>query len=257
MQETNKIATVGIIGFGNVGFHFAHFFHHKNCLKKVFVRNILALKKEYPLLENLFTNDFNELKNCDLILVCVNDDAVNEIIGQLPSKCIVAHTSGSIGLEQIQRKKNIGVFYPLQTFSKNGELHLKSVPILVESNDKSIEQLLLKFGQHFFDKVIVLDSEKRKLLHLAAVFVNNFTNHLYFQAEDFLQQHQLDFDLLKPLILETAQKIQTTSPKDAQTGPARRKDLSIIDQHKSVLTGTQKTMYEMLTNSILKTYEKL
>lgn len=257
MRKSKPLKSVGIVGFGNVGFQLANFFYAKKILKFILVRDLAKATSESILLKDLLITDFDQLKKCDLVVVCVSDDAVNKVVVQIPPECIVVHSSGSVGLHQVDRKENMGVFYPLQTFSKERGIDLIKVPILIESKIPSIENQLIEFATQHFDKVRKLNSEQRKQLHLAAVFVNNFTNHLYFQAEEHLKKHQLDFDLLKPLILETAQKLQVISAKSAQTGPARRKDYAVVEAQKAELYGLTKEIYELLTESIIKTYEKL
>lgn len=254
----NRLQSIGIIGNGNVASQLSNFLLHKNCkLTKILVRDIQRAKNEQVIFGELYTDNYNDLASCDLVLVSVNDDALNDVIAQIPLNCFVAHTSGSIGLDQINRKEKIGVFYPLQTFSKGKVVDMSTVPVLIESEDKIVENELFRFAKTLFNRVEIMDSEQRKKLHLAAVFVNNFTNHLYYQADEFLKKYALDFSLLIPLILETANKVQGISPKNAQTGPARRGDLKVIEAQEKQLSGTQLEMYQLFTQSILKTNEKL
>lgn len=254
----NRLQSIGIIGNGNVASQLNNFLLHKNCkLTKILVRDIQRAKNEQASFEKFYTDNFNDLASCDLVLVSVNDDALNEVIEQISLNCFVAYTSGGIGLDQIKRKEKIGVFYPLQTFSKGKVVDMSSVPILIESEDKSFENELFTFAKTLFNRVELLNSEQRKKLHLAAVFVNNFTNHLYYQADEFLKKNELDFSLLIPLILETANKIQEISPKNAQTGPAKRGDLKVIEAQEKQLKDIPLEIYELFTSSIMKTYEKL
>jgi predicted short-subunit dehydrogenase-like oxidoreductase (DUF2520 family) len=256
-MKMNRLQSIGIVGNGNVASQFSNFFRKKGCeLTKILVRDAQRAIIEQSSLTALYSENFVDLASCDLVLVSVNDDALNEVIEQIPLNCFVAHTSGSIGLQQINRKEKVGVFYPLQTFSKGKEVDMSTVPILIESEDQQFETELFRFAKTLFNRVEIVDSEQRKKLHLAAVFVNNFTNHLYYQADEFLKRNELDFSLLLPLILETAQKVQEISPKNAQTGPAKRKDFKVIEQQERQLSGTQLEIYQLFTQSILKSFEK-
>ena len=149
------------------------------------------------------------------------------------------------------------MFYPLQTFSKDRELTFKSIPICLEAQHKEDLDLLKDVGAALSDHVEVIDSQKRAKLHLAAVFVNNFVNHLYAIGHKLLDEESLSFDLLKPLIQETANKINTITPSKAQTGPAIRNDLKTIEKHLHLLkNNSDKEIYRMLSNIISKSYGK-
>jgi len=257
-MKMNRLQSIGIIGNGNVASQLSNFLLHKNCkLTKILVRDIQHAKNEQVIFSELYTENYNDLASFDLVLVSVNDDSLNEVIDQVPLNCFVAYTSGGIGLDQIKRKEKIGVFYPLQTFSKGKVVDMSTVPVLIESEDKAFEKELFSFAKTLFNRVEIMDSKQRKKLHLAAVFVNNFTNHLYYQADEFLKKYELDFSLLIPLIIETANKVQEISPKNAQTGPARRGDLKVIEAQEKQLKDIPLEIYELFNSSIMKTYEKL
>ena len=150
-----------------------------------------------------------------------------------------------------------GVFYPLQTFSKNSLVAFKEIPICIEASVTSDLKILKELGESLSEKVIEINSEERSKLHLAAVFVNNFTNYLYRISNEILAESKLPFDLLKPLIAETARKIETLSPKDVQTGPAKRNDLKTIEKHLYLLKDSPyKQLYQQLTEAIQSSYGK-
>jgi predicted short-subunit dehydrogenase-like oxidoreductase (DUF2520 family) len=148
--------------------------------------------------------------------------------------------------------ENFGVLYPLQTFSRRREIDLKNVPVMVEANRIDNEDLLLDLARHLSEKVMVVDSVKRQYLHIAAVFASNFSNHMYDIARSVLEEQGLDFELLSPLILETAEKATTVGPGKAQTGPARRRDEEVMQKHLEMLKGNPAALeiYRRISDSI-------
>ncbi|MGB3946541.1 MAG: F420-dependent NADP oxidoreductase [Bacteroidia bacterium] len=198
-------------------------------------------------------------KMADIYIVAVKDDAIEVVVKQLQlSDKIVAHTSGSIDMKALKNaSKNYGVFYPLQTFSKNKKVDFKTVPICLEANNSDTFTVLLNLAQ-ISTNVQSINSKQRKSIHLAAVFACNFSNHLYAIADTILQKNKLSLELLKPLIEETAQKIKTTAPVLAQTGPAVRNDKKIMKNHLEMLSSNSdyQKIYELLSKSIQKQRKK-
>ena len=171
---------------------------------------------------------------------------------------LVVHTSGSVSLDSLNTNNRKGVFYPLQTFTKNKEVDFKSIPICLESENATDYQLLDRVAKSISEKVFTINSEQRKALHVAAVFVNNFTNHLYQLGNEICEEHQVPFEILNALIQETAQKINTLAPENAQTGPAIRNDKLIIEAHQLFLSNSnQSNIYKILTQSIQDHGKKL
>jgi len=252
-----------IIGSGNVAQHLiAAFQNSKNTgdeieLAQVFSRKANTLANVLD--ASLITTDIANLLEADLYIIAVSDDAIGNVAAQLAFKNrLVVHTSGSVGLDVLDDNNRRGVFYPLQTFTKNKPVDFKTIPICLESENSTDFRLLEKVAKVISDKVFAINSEQRKALHVAAVFVNNFTNHLYTIGNEICQENQVPFDILKPLILETAQKIMTISPKDAQTGPAKRNDLKTIEAHQLFLSDkNQSTIYKIITQSIQDNGKKL
>lgn len=203
------------------------------------------------------SNDFSEIFDADVYLISVKDDAIAEVSGFLAKKKgIVAHTSGAMAMNAIQAHKK-GVFYPLQTFSKGRKVDFKTIPICIEASDTASLNKLSQLGRCVSENVREIDSTQREKLHLAAVFVNNFTNYLYGVGESICLENEVSFDLLIPLILETAQKVQDLSPTKAQTGPARRNDEKSMQKHLELLTDKHtKSLYTLLSQAIKETYEK-
>lgn len=174
--------------------------------------------------------------SADLYLILVSDSAIPEIIHQLPKslKGIVAHTSGSTPLSVFETsgyQGQYGVFYPVQTFSKTKKVDFSPIPLALEASDSQSYKQLFEVAESLSNRVFSCDSKQREAIHIAAVFACNFSNYLYSVAEDILLRNGLEFDLIRPLILETAEKAQHFSPASVQTGPAIRKDLKIIKQH--------------------------
>jgi predicted short-subunit dehydrogenase-like oxidoreductase (DUF2520 family) len=250
---------ITIIGSGNVAQHLIDAFAKSNAIEiiQVFSRTQKLIS---PLLDSTkITSDWNTLAEADLYIIAVSDDAIASVSAQLPfENRLVVHTSGSAPLTSLDNKNRKGVFYPLQTFTKGKAVDFKAIPFCLETQSENDYALLEKVAQSISDNVYTIDSHQRKALHVAAVFVNNFTNHLYQLGNDICQENQVPFEILKPLILETAEKILTLSPEDAQTGPAKRNDISTIAAHESFLTNeNQSTIYKILTQSIQNHGKKL
>lgn len=241
--------SVVIVGSGNVAKHLINaFIRIDNInLKQVYTRN----SKDEALLKNTVatTNDLSSIKQADITIIAVRDDAIANISSQIKNPLVV-HTSGSVEMKALKNASNKGVFYPLQSFSKQKEINFKNMPICLEAEHKHDLIKLEKLASLLQGDVYYLSSLQRKKIHVAAVFVNNFTNHMYTIAYDICEEHNVPFDILKPLILETSDKIKKLTPKDAQTGPARRSDAETIKNHLNLLSETQQELYLKITQSI-------
>lgn len=217
--------------------------------KKIFI-HLLRLK----IIDNL-----SDLKEADLYIIAVSDDAIENIYNQISvQNKLIVHTSGSFNFQSIANKNRKGVFYPLQTFSKNKKVDFKTIPICIEAENETDFDILEKIAHSVSDKVYKIDFKQRQALHISAVFVNNFVNHLYQIGNSICDKNQIDFEILKPLIKETASKINFLSPEEAQTGPAKRHDFKTIERHLNFISDeNQKNIYQLLTQSILSNEEKL
>lgn len=243
---------VVIIGSGNVAQHLIKAFQSsdKTVLADVYARNP---EKLFNILDKrLITDNLNTLPEADVYILSVSDDAIAEVSAQLPfNDRLVVHTSGSTGIEVINNKNRRGVFYPLQTFSKNKEVDFKQIPVCLESDNVKDYELLEQLSSCISNLVYNINSLQRQALHVAAVFVNNFTNHLYEIGSEICLENNIPFAILKPLIKETADKIDTLTPLEAQTGPARRRDITTIQRHLDFIKDeNQKAIYTLLTKSI-------
>jgi predicted short-subunit dehydrogenase-like oxidoreductase (DUF2520 family) len=195
----------------------------------------------------------------DLYLIAVADGQVADVMQSLPPvEGIVAHTSGHVSINVLTLAKRFGVFYPLQTFTQNRETDMTVVPFCIEASDEQVLKSLMEAAANISRSVHHINSHQRKFLHLAAVTVNNFSNHLYHLAEEFLEDRNLDFNLLKPLILESARKVQDMLPAEAQTGPARRGDGETIVRNLEMLEGNEdfQDLYQLLSEQIMKKYHE-
>lgn len=247
---------VSIIGSGNVAQKLVEAFQKAHALgAEIDLVQVYSRQKDsmtHLLDSDKITTDYNALITADLYIIAVSDDVITEVSAQLPFKNqLVAHTSGTVSIDDLGTNNRKAVFYPLQTFSKNRGVDFKTVPICLESQSPTDFQLLEKVAKTISDTVYTINSEQRKALHVAAVFVNNFVNHLYQIGNDICVENQVPFEILKPLIQETADKIRTLSPKEAQTGPAKRNDVHTINSHLEFITNENyKKIYELLTQSI-------
>ena len=244
--------TINIIGSGNVAHHLVRALtglsNYK--IKNVAVRSLDKVADFFP--KDLIVTTVEDLKSADITLISVTDSAIAEVSKRIPYiDSLVVHTSGTTALEILNNKNRKGVFYPLQTFSKSKEINFKEVPLCLEAEiaDDLIELNLL--ANELSNNVFEISSDQRKSLHVAAVFVSNFTNHLYSIGNEICKENNIPFNILKPLIKETADKINYLNPKDAQTGPAVRFDQKTIKTHQDFLTNkTYKEIYNLITQSI-------
>jgi predicted short-subunit dehydrogenase-like oxidoreductase (DUF2520 family) len=250
-----EINSIFIIGAGNVGSQLAIALHSIVEIKGIYSKNgvsskLIAEELDIPYFENI-----DSFPESDLVLICSNDDAIEAIINSIPDTAKIAYTSGSIELKNLPGRIKIGVFYPLQTFSKERIVDFSNVPLLIEASNDAFKQELFQLALKLSTNVSFANSDERKKLHIGAVFINNFTNHLAQIAKEYVEANELNWEYLKPLLAETTNKILDLNPFDAQTGPARRNDQLVIQQHLKELEGLPKDIYKILTDSIIQTYQ--
>jgi len=246
-----------LLGSGNVGFHLSQLFINKgfaiheiyNCRAK----SGIELSKNA---NSKFIDDISKIdKNADLYIIALTDSQIEEVSAKLKiNSGVVVHTSGSTNISVLSKYfDNCGVFYPLQTFSKYVELNYSEIPFFIEGNNIFSLKFLKKFSSEISNKVIEINSEQRKLLHISAVFASNFTNFLYTIAEDLLQKANLNFDVLEPLIKETTRKALLNNPQNSQTGPAIRQDFKTVNEHLEVLKNDKNLLfiYDLLSKMII------
>lgn len=250
---------VSIIGSGNLAQHLIQAIQSNPSIElvQVVARDIKSVA--HLLDSNRIISDYTQLQEADLYIIAVSDDAIAEVSTALPfENRLVAHTSGTVSIDSLDSKNLRAVFYPLQTFSKDKTVNFKTIPLCLETENKKDAPTLKLIANAISDAVYDINSEQRKALHVAAVFVNNFVNHLYQIGNEICDANAIPFSILKPLIQETANKIATLSPKAAQTGPAKRNDISTIAAHQQFLTDeNQEAIYNLLTQSIQDNGKKL
>lgn len=245
--------SISIIGSGNLAYHLIKAFEHSS---EVELKQVAVRKKSYdlPIGGYKIIDDLTQLQKTDVTIIAVSDHAIENISELLTFKnTLVVHTSGGTSIDVLNNQNRKGVFYPLQTFSKSKPIRFDEIPICIEAENDNDYVILEKLGLSISKKINKIDSEQRKSLHIAAVFVSNFTNHLYKIGSDICLEHNLPFDILIPLITETADKIKYLDPTAAQTGPAKRQDFQTIAQHMKFLKKSDKKhLYETLTQSIIQ-----
>ena len=250
------MTSVCLIGAGNVGQQFYQAFKKSEIAKITQWYN--RTKSTISSFENevAITDEISKLIEADLYILAVSDDQISELSKTLPfSNRLVVHTCGAVNIHDLDKKNRRGVFYPLQTFSKSKIIDFENVPLCVEALDKNDYILLKSIATSLHSPVYKISSEQRLTLHLSAVFINNFSNHLYRIGHEISDAKQINFDLLRPLIQETANKIQHMSPYLAQTGPGMRNDKKTIKKHlKLIEKPLHKDLYELLTKSIKNTH---
>ena len=257
------IENIVIIGAGNLATQLALSLHEKGIqVKQVYSRNIEAASELAQNVNASFTNDLSQLlPETDLYIIAVKDSAIQEVLEniRLRDDQLIVHTAGSVPMNILEGfSANYGVFYPLQTFSKSRRIDFSDIPICIEANHPFNLLKLEKLGEMLSTSVNQINSEERKTLHLTAVFVNNFVNHLYAIGADILHDKKLNFDLLKPLIRETSEKIVSLHPIDAQTGPAKRNDQDTIETQLKMLQDRPEfqKIYSFATESIFRLQQK-
>ena len=223
---------------------------------QVYSRTEASAARLASLLDCPYTTDLKAIdQEAFFYIFALKDQGLEAAIQQMHANHgIWVHTAGSMPMHVFEgHNPRYGVFYPLQTFSKTREVNFRQIPIFVEGSDPAVEERLQQLAKQLSEQVYVLSSEKRKYLHLAAVFACNFTNHLYALASDLLEAEAIPREVLLPLIDETAAKIHDLSPQAAQTGPAIRYDKQVIDKQLAMLTDPDlQQLYQLLSQSIHK-----
>ncbi|MHA3046819.1 Rossmann-like and DUF2520 domain-containing protein [Riemerella anatipestifer] len=245
-----------IIGSGNVAFHLNNAFHEANIkVSQLFGRNKEALKLMSETTKIPYST--NTLQNADLYIICVKDDVIAEVSQIIKNEnALVVHTSGSMPKDVLEGNYRKGCFYPLQTFSKNKILNYTEIPFFIEAENTQDLDILKNLALRISQRVQEADYEKRKYIHLTAVFACNFVNHLYARAKEIADSQNIPFNYFIPLIEETMDKIYYLDPKKAQTGPAVRNDARVLELHRQLITDeTQLEIYNLMNQSIKKMYE--
>lgn len=254
---------ISFMGAGRVAHHLAHVLSQHHQIVQIYSRTLataqtLATQVKATAITNI--TEFNP--EIDLVIIAVSDQAIASVISnvhqQLPNVLIV-HTSGSTDIEVLaQIHARAGVFYPLQTFSLDRDIPWSDTPIFVEAKSEDDLVLLAELANQLSTRVYSYTSAQRLSLHLAAVFACNFSNYCYDMAKQIVDAQHVDFSLLYPLILETANKALHNDPKQMQTGPAMRGDQNILKMHEQMLQKAQredlKNIYQLMSQQILQSH---
>lgn len=249
------------IGAGNLATQLSKAFYNKGLsVLQIYSRTEKSAKILADNLSTEYTTSLKDIKSADIYIVVLKDSVIDNVLSQIDFKNkLIIHCSGSLPLSVLSKySTNCGVLYPLQTFSKDREVDFSILPIFIEASSEENEKLIIEIATEISNNVSILNSEKRKLLHISAVFACNFVNHFYTISSNILNSKDISFDILKPLILETAQKVQEIEPHEAQTGPAVRYDENIISSHINELEGNNNygELYNSISKSIFEHHKK-
>lgn len=249
--------SVIILGTGNLAAHLIRAFNKAENVELIQVYGRKVPDNELVSGTISYTSDLKDLQDADVYMLAISDDAIAEFSSKLdlPGKLLV-HTSGSIAMHELRSNAGKGVFYPVQTFSKEADVDFKQVPVCIEAEHNEDLTLLKALAGAISDHVFIINSRQRKKLHLAAVFINNFVNQLYKIGFDICKANAIPVEILYPLLKETARKAVISDPVEVQTGPARRNDRKTITGHLELLSGDEEKIYKLLTQSIQNTYGK-
>lgn len=253
---------VVFIGAGNVASHLSVALSQKGFdVVQVFSRTEFSAKSLAEKVEANYTTDIVQLdRSADIYIYSVSDRVLPELVPLVNAPdALHLHTSGSLSMDVFKGYAvHYGVFYPLQTFSKNRAVDFSSIPLFLEGNNQLTENRIKDIALKLSDSIYFADSEKRRKLHLSAVFACNFVNHMYELGAELVADTGFPLEVLFPLIEETAWKIKELSPYDAQTGPAVRNDRNVIDRHLAMLEHKRKlaAMYELICGDIYAVHKK-
>lgn len=258
-----KSPSVSVIGSGNLAWHLAPALDNAGfAVREVYSRNPTHAE---ALVERLYQADVKasldfSTSPSTVFIIATSDDAIQEIVREivLPEGAILVHTSGGqeLSILSYAATSNLGVFYPLQTFSKVRKIEFSDIPIFIESENSVTEKMLMAMAKAISKSVYKITSHDRQALHVSAVFASNFTNHMLLLAQEIMKENSLSFDWLKPLIAEMLTKSLTIGPENAQTGPARRGDFETLDKHMEFLNDNESAaeLYKLISQDIVDRY---
>ena len=252
---------ISFIGAGKVSGALCRQMHISGCkIQKIVSRTGKSGHALARLCNASWSSDYDFSDSEDLLVVAVPDDKLTEILTRIkcPDNTVVAHTAGSLGLDVFPSSlKHTGVFYPLQTFSENRNISFKDLPLFLEASDLYSSEILRDIAELIGSKVHFIDTEHRRMLHVAAVFACNFTNHMLTAGKQITEKAGFSFEVLEPLINETVMKAMEAGPENSQTGPAYRSDKGTIKRHIDLLSFSPELqgIYKEVTKSIMKFYK--
>jgi predicted short-subunit dehydrogenase-like oxidoreductase (DUF2520 family) len=250
---------ITIIGSGNVATVLAKLIiANGHTIVNIAARNVTAGNELAKTVHAKYCSIENLNPAVDIIILAVADNAIAEMVMHIkPSNVIVVHTAGSVSINVLGHKfENYGVMYPLQSLRKD-MIAIPTIPLLLEANNPDTYKVLENFCKTLSNTVSPITENERLHLHTAAVIVNNFTNYLYAEAYQLCQANTINFDLLQPLIQETANRVAHKSPLEMQTGPAKRNDTATIEKHLQVLEKNVElqSLYKFISDRIIQAYK--
>lgn len=251
--------SIVILGAGNVAFHLTRaLIENTFNVRQIFNRTLSRAQEIGEANRISYTDKISEIERADLYIIACSDDGIEEFSHYIPyDDVLVVHTSGSSPMSVLKGDYRKGVLYPLQTFTKNRRLRYDEIPFFVEAENETDVENLRGLAYRISNEVYELDFAKRMEIQMCGVWASNFVNYMYKIAGDICEKNGLPFDVLMPLINETANKVEELSPYDAQTGPARRGNDVIINRHLGLLEDNSKLyqIYQVLTDAIKLEYE--
>ncbi len=253
---------ISFIGAGRVAHSLCNELYKNNYqIQKIISRDENKCRQLVSQTNAYWSSDFSFDENTDLILIAVPDNQIRNVALKIkcPSNTVVAHTAGSVGLDVFPGSLfHTGILYPLQTFSQGREINFNGLPFFIEGNDRTSMSMLSEIAGSLGGSIHFTDSEKRRLIHLSAVFVNNFANYMLTSGKRIADKAGLGFEVLVPLIIETLLKAVENGPEKSQTGPAVRSDTETIKSHIKLLSFSTdlQNIYRVITESIMRSYNK-
>lgn len=253
-----------LIGAGNVATHLGLAIKSAGMdVVQVWSRTLASASQLGEKLGCGFTTDIDDVvPDADLFIISVTDDALSGVVQALcPSRrnAVFVHTAGSMPMECFcGYADSYGVLYPMQTFSKAKEIEFRKVPVFVEASSNDVMHKIEAFAEKLSDTIYRLDGEGRKWLHLAAVFACNFSNYCCSVAYDILQKRGIPFSVMMPLVAETAGKLSVLTPHEAQTGPAARGDVRLVEEQEKLLACDESLaqIYRLMSQGIMRNRNK-
>jgi predicted short-subunit dehydrogenase-like oxidoreductase (DUF2520 family) len=256
-METYQSGKLIIMGAGNLAWHLGPALRDAGYpILQVFSRTELSARALAERLDAAWTTDPGQLTaDADILLFCLPDRVIPELLCrvELKKRPMMVHTAGSVPADVFKGIcVEYGVLYPFMTFSKDRSMDFRSVPVCIEGNTPACTDILEKMAGRISNRISRMNSEERKILHLAGVFACNFSNHMYHLSQELLTSHGMDFNIVKPLITETASKVILMDPEEAQTGPASRKDSEVVSSHIELLNDHPELqkLYTFVSDSI-------
>lgn len=257
-----KDRRIAVIGAGNLAVSLTQsLFKAGYPILQVYSRTQASAQDLADKVDALPINDLDQIdQNAEIIIVAITDDAIFGVLEKLEinSDALIMHTSGSVPLSVFNKKfNNVGVFYPFQTFSKFRPMAFDTLPVFLEANSKENLAKIMTIARSISSNIHIADSQQREKIHLAGIFVNNFVNYFYTVGAQLIKNAGCDFEVLRPLILETALKaIESNNPRASQTGPAVRNNTQIVKKHIQLLASNPafQNLYTFVSENIIKTY---